>query len=108
MDTYMRIILKQNDSKVKAWSKCVLYAVLFTSHPPEITIFTEMFLNIYQNLKIFQYFQKSGQNPRRNQNLGVSGLDSQESVPPVKIRPPCRNFVAMPLVTDDMLLGYGV
>ena len=83
----------------------------------EIVIFEEKFLNIYRNFRFFSISKKGGQNPGRNQNLGVGGFDSPESAPQSesRIRPPSWNlspsqdFVATPVqLTHQLQAGMRI
>ena len=55
------------------------------------------FINICQNFQFIQYFQNKVGEIQQKSDFWVGGFDSPESVPPVKIRPPSRHFVATPL-----------
>ena len=55
---------------------------------PEVAIFKETFLNIYHILDFPKFPKYSGRNPRRNQNLGVGGFHSNESVSQSEFVPP--------------------
>ena len=61
------------------------------------------FKNSPKILDFSRFSKQSGQNSRRNQNLGVGGLDGPESAPP-----PGQNFVAAPLFVFVFLLLFSV
>ena len=79
---------------------------------PQKSRFLQIFLKSLPNFLYCSIFSKqSDQNPRRKQNLGVSGFDGTESVPQSKLRggAPGSNFKKLPLssvVTKTMASGY--